>query len=685
MVRLGLAVLLVGLVAGVQAANRGMNAEDLVQFERVSAPKLSPDGKQVVYALRRTDLAANKGRTALWLQALKGGQPRRLTALESNASEPAWSADGAALYFLSTRSGSSQVWRLDLAGGDAQAVTELPLDVLNYRISPDGRQLAFSLEVFTDCADLACTTARLEASKANKHSAQVYDAMFVRHWDTWADGRRNQLFVAAIAEDGRISAPHRVSLGIEGDVSSKPFGGNADYAWSADGRNLVFSARLGGSGEAWSTNFDLYQAPAEGSAAAQNLTADNPAWDANPVFSADGKTLYYLAMKRPGFEADRFAVMARDLATGATREIAPDWDRSAGSLALSADGKRVLVDSNDLGEHALFAIEIKSGKVNKLAGGGNVAYYDQVGKQLVFARSTLAEPAQLFIADAEGRGSRQLSRFNAERLSEIAMGEFEQFSFAGWNDETVHGYLVKPWNYQPGQTYPVAFIIHGGPQGSMGNNFHYRWNPQTYAGQGWAVVFIDFHGSTGYGQAFTDSISQDWGGKPLVDLQKGWAAAQAKYDFLDADRACALGASYGGFMVNWIASAWNSPWRCLVNHDGVFDTRMMGYATEELWFSEWENGGTPYQVPANYEKFNPATRVGEWKVPMLIIHGQLDFRIPVEQGLAAFHALQRRGIDSKFVYYPDENHWVLKPANSIHWHAQVNGWLKQHFEASTQR
>ena len=676
MVRLLLATLLALGWNAAAAAERGMTADDLVRFERVSAPSLSPDGKQLAYLLRRTDMEANKGRTALWLQSVDGGRPpRRLTELASNASEPSWSADGQSLYFLSSRSGSNQLWRLDLAGGEAQAVSELPLDVNNYRLSPNGEQVALSIEVFTDCDTLVCSKQRLDERGKQKHSAQVYDAMFVRHWDTWADGRRNQLFTAALRDDGSLGELVRVSKGVEGDISSKPFGGKADYAWSADSRNLVFSTRLGGSSEAWSTNFDLYLAPADGSAAPRNLTADNPAWDASPVFSADGKTLYYLAMKRPGFEADRFALMARDLASGKVREIAADWDRSAGSLALAADGRRLLVDANDMGEHALFAVDIKSGQVSKLAAEGNVAEFDQVGKTLVFTRSTLRQPAQLFVADAAGKSTRQLSRFNAERLAEIAMGDFEQFSFAGWNDEQVHGYVVKPWNYEPGKRYPVAFIIHGGPQGSMGNNFHYRWNPQTYAGQGWAVVFIDFHGSTGYGQAFTDSISQDWGGKPLEDLQKGWAAAQAKYDFLDGERACALGASYGGFMVNWIAGVWNSPWKCLVNHDGVFDQRMMGYVTEELWFSEWENGGAPFQVPDNYEKFNPATKVKQWTVPMLIIHGQLDFRVPMEQGLAAFHALQRRGVESRFVYYPDENHWVLKPANSVHWHGEVNGWL----------
>jgi dipeptidyl aminopeptidase/acylaminoacyl peptidase len=265
-----------------------------------------------------------------------------------------------------------------------------------------------------------------------------------------------------------------------------------------------------------------------------------------------------------------------------------------------------------------------------------------------------------------------------EMLPDVAWGEYEQFSFKGWNGDTVYGYVVKPWNYVEGRKYPVAFLIHGGPQGSFGDGWSYRWNPQTYAGQGYAVVMIDFHGSTGYGQAFTDAISQHWGDRPLEDLQQGWKAAQEKYPFLDGDKACALGASYGGFMVNWIAGNWNDPWKCLVSHDGVFDNRAMGYATEELWFTEWENGGTVWENPKGYERFNPVHHVDEFRVPMLVIHGQQDFRIPVEQGIALFTALQRKGVESQFLYFPDENHWVLKPQNSVQWHDTVNAWLKKH-------
>ncbi|HEY2346419.1 MAG TPA: S9 family peptidase, partial [Xanthomonadaceae bacterium] len=259
-------------------------------------------------------------------------------------------------------------------------------------------------------------------------------------------------------------------------------------------------------------------------------------------------------------------------------------------------------------------------------------------------------------------------------------GDYEFYTFKGADNATEQGYVVKPVGYEKGKRYPVAFLIHGGPQGSFTNEFHYRWNPQTYAGAGFAVVTVNFHGSTGYGQAFTDAISQHWGDRPLEDLQKGWNAALQKYAFLDGKNACALGASYGGYMIYWMAGNWNSPWKCLVDHDGVFDNRMMGYSTEELWFSEHENGGTPWENPAGYEQFNPIVHVKDWRVPMLIVHSQLDLRIPVEQGIAAFTALQRKGIESKYLYFPNENHWVLHPQNSVQWHDTVAAWLKAHLQ-----
>ncbi|WP_141453698.1 S9 family peptidase [Pseudoxanthomonas sp. z9] len=684
--KLRLAVLPLCLLATLPAlaAQRGLDIRDLAALDRVSSPTLSPDGRAVVFAKRQIDKELTKAGSALYVRNLLTrdlAPPKRLTPEGWNVNSPSFSADGQTVYFLSGKSGSQQLYAIPTGGGEPRQLTGFALDVGSYKISPDGSRIAFSTDTFADCkADFACTRKKLDATAAKKNTGVLFDNMFVRHWDTWADGRRSRLFVAALPAAGAQPVASATSLtdSLDGDVPSKPFGGADEYTWAPDGKSLVASLRVQSRGEPWSTNFDLYRLSADGQGTPANLTAANPAWDTGPAFSADGKTLYYRAMKRPGFEADRFALMAMDAAGGAPREIAADWDRSADGITLSADGKRIYTTAQDMGEHPLFVVDIASGKAEKVIGNGSISAFEIAGDTLAFTRNSLKSGDQLFTTSLAGAPERAITPSAQDMLKDVSFGDFEQFSFKGWNDETVHGYVVKPYNYQEGRKYPVAFLIHGGPQGSFGNGWSYRWNPQTYAGQGYAVVMIDFHGSTGYGQAFTDAISQHWGDRPLEDLQKGWAAAQQKYGFLDGNKACALGASYGGFMVNWIAGNWNQPWKCLVNHDGVFDQRMMGYSTEELWFTEWEQGGTPYTVPANYEKFNPVNHVKDWKVPMLVVHGQLDYRIPVEQGLAAFTALQRQGIPSQFLYFPDENHWVLKPQNSVQWHDTVNAWLKQH-------
>ena len=682
----------VNLPAGTKQGPHPFNVQDLVMMDRVSDPQLSPDGRYAAFAVRSTDWAANKGVTAIYLLDLRGGgAPQKLV---DKGNTPRWSADGHALYYLAQADDTNQLWRVNLVGADGamakpgsaqkQQVTHGALDLGGYSLAPDGKHVALSYEVFTDCGDLACTKQRLDEKAKDKASGTLYKKLFVRHWDTWADGRRSQLFVGTFAADGKLPAePTWVSRGIDGDVPSKPFGGMEEVAFSPDSASVYFGARIAGTSEPWSTNFDLYKASADGSAKPVDLTGENKAWDAYPVPAPDGKTLYYLAMKEPGFEADRFRIMALDLASGSTREVDPRWDRSPGDLSISADGKTLYATADDEGQHPLFEIKPGNGEVRRLSGKGTVGGYSLAGNTLLFARDDLKRPADLYLGKASGDEDTftQVTHFNAADLKNAKVGDFEFFNFIGANNETVQGYVVKPAGFEKGKTYPVAFIIHGGPQGAMSNGWSYRWNPQTYAGQGFAVVTVNFHGSTGYGQKFTDAISGDWGGKPLEDLQRGWKAALGKFAFLDGNRACALGASYGGYMTYWIAGVWNTPWKCLVDHDGVFDTRAMYYDTDELWFEEKENGGTPWQNPQNYEKFNPVNHVADWRVPMLIIHSDKDYRIPITQGLGAFTALQRRGIPSEFLTFPDENHWVLKPHNSVQWHEAVNGWLKKWTQA----
>ena len=671
------------LSAADAATAKGLTADDLVRLARVSDPQVSPDGRRVAYTLRETDLEANRGRTDLWVLELgkrprdgASSPPRRLTQHPASDSTPRWAPDGRGLYFLSSRGGSSQIWYLALTGGEPQQVTTLPLDVGSFEVSPRGDRLAVSMEVFADCMDLQCSVDRLAARDKHKASGLIYDQLFVRHWDTWKDGRLSQLFTLPLAADGKAGKPVHVSRAVRADVPSKPFGGDEDYAFSRDGARIVFSARLSDRSEPWSTNFDLYEVAADGSDAPRNLTADNPAWDAQPVFLANGD-LAWLAMARPGFEADRFTVMLRSARDGKVRALTGDWDRSVRHLGASFDGKRLLATADDIGQVALFDIDPATGVRSRLVGEGQVQAFAPAAQGVVIAWASLGSPPDLHLA-ARGQPPARLTSVNAALLGARELGASEQFSFAGADGAKVHGYVVKPQGWIPGKKYPIAFIVHGGPQVSFANHWSWRWNPQVYAGAGYGVVFIDFHGSPGYGQAFTDSISQDWGGKPLVDLQKGLDAALARYDWLDGTRACSLGASYGGFMQNWIAGNWPDRFKCIVNHAGIFDQRTMYYTTEELWFTEWENGGPYYANPQVHEKFNPADHVTKWKTPMLVIHGALDYRVPYSQGLATFTALQRQGVESRFVFFPDENHWILKPANSLLWHAEVIGWLDKH-------
>ena len=655
---------------------------DMLAMRRVGDLQVSPDGSRALVNVRITDMGANKGRTDIWSVDLKTGEATQLTTDPASDFNARWAPDGKTVYFVSTRSGLPQIYKKDHKldePGKATQVTDVPTGAANLVVSPDGKSLAFTADVYLDCPDLKCTADRSQAHREKTTTGVVYDSLFIRHWDTWKDGKRSQLFVVP-AEGG---TPVQVSKGLAADVPSKPFGGPEEVAFTPDSKQLVFAARDVGKEEPWSTNFDLFTAPADGSAAPKKLT-QNPAWDTHPVFSPDGKTLAYTAMKRPGFEADRFRIMLASWPAGdaskSERVLADDWDRSVRGMSFSADGKSLIVTAQDLGQVSIFSIDVASGEVEKLVGEGTNSAPAIAGDKLVFMHNDLKHPDEVHTAKLDGSEIAPLTHFNDELVSAAKMGDYEQFSFKGAKGDTVYAYVVKPVDFDESKKYPVAFLIHGGPQGSFGNKFHYRWNPQAYAGAGYVAVMVDFHGSTGYGQAFTDAISKDWGGKPLQDLKKGLKAATDKYSFMDADKVCALGASYGGFMINWIAGNWPDRFSCLVNHDGVFDQRSMYYSTEELWFPEWEFGGPYHQNSKLFEKFNPARFVSKWKTPMLVVHGALDYRVPLEQGLAAYTALQRQGIESRFLYFPDENHWVLKPHNSKQWHDEVLRWLDDHLK-----
>ncbi len=663
----------VGGAAAEEPKTHPFSVHDMLAMDRLSEWQASPDGKTIVFVRRTTDLEANKGRTDLWLVNADGTALRRLTTHPDADHSPRWTPDGKTIHFLSTRSGSSQIWRIAADGGEAEPVTNEPLDVGSFVLSRDGMWIAFSMEVFPDAESVADTKKRLDETAARKSTGRVYDRLFIRHWDTWADGRRSHLFVIPAAGGTAVD----VMKGMDADSPSKPFGGSDEYTFTPDGKSVVFTARDVGREEAWSTDLNLYVSPSDGSAKPRCLTEANKATDTQPAFSPDGKTLAYLAMSRAGYEADQYRIMLKPWPDGEARRLAEKWDRSPGSITWSANGRTLYASAENVGQQSIFAMEIADGKIRALVEKGNASSPILAGDRIVYGLDTLQSPVELFSIQPDGSDVRAVTKVNAEKLAAARIGEFEQFSFEGWSNEKVYGYIVKPADFDPGKKYPVAFLIHGGPQGSFGNHFHYRWNPQAYSGAGYAVVMVDFHGSTGYGQEFCDSIRGDWGGKPLVDLQKGLAAALEKYKWMDGDRVAALGASFGGYMINWIAGNWPDRFRCLVCHDGNFDEQMAYFDTEELWFPEWDHSGTPWENPEHYDKQNPINFVKNWKTPTLVIHGALDYRVVDTHGMSTFTALQRRGIPSKLLHFPDENHWVMKPANSILWHDTVIGWLDQ--------
>jgi dipeptidyl aminopeptidase/acylaminoacyl peptidase len=651
------------------ASARPMTATDMHMMHRLGAPEVSPDGKYAVFTISDTDLKKNKRINTLYLLYFPRAVPQPVKGAEKGH-DAVFGPDGA-LWFLMEANGQDQLFRMRIGGLPVQ-VSQFKGDIGGFKLAPSGNHVV----VWAD-RDLRCTTLNCEGlpEKPKTGSGRTYDQLFIRHWDTWATpGLKSRLFAFPVAAGKLAGAGVPIEGNLVGDTPSKPFGGGEELAFSPDGKTLYFALREAGRIEPLSTNLDIFATPTDGSAPPVNLTDANDATDNLPAVSPDGRTLAYFAMARPTYEADRQVLMLRDLATGQTRALTQNWDRSVGSIAWEKDGKSLLVTAEDTLEQPVLRVDAATGAVTRLTGDG---HFDNVrvlpGGGAIATMNSIMAPDDLYRLDANGRVTR-LTDVNRDLLAQLDPVTFTRFNFKGASNDTVWGWELKP--AAATGKLPIAFLVHGGPQGTFSNSWSYRWNPRVFSGPGFGVVAIDFHGSQGYGQAFTDAIHQNWGGWPLEDLQKGLAFATAHDAQLDADRACALGGSYGGYMMNWIEGNWPDRFKCIVQHDGVFDARAMAYETEELWFDEWEHGKHPYyEAPEEFEKWNPVNYVAKWKTPQLVITSENDFRIPYTQGIAAFTALQRRNIPSRLLVFPDENHWVLKPKNSIQWYDEVFGWM----------
>ncbi|WP_240911190.1 S9 family peptidase [Paludisphaera soli] len=657
------------------ADKRPINIDDLLAVKSVGDPQISPDGASVVYVVSELDKDVGKTNSSLWLVPTDGGEPKKLTSAPGANNHPRWSPDGKTIAFVSSRGGSSQVWLLPIDGGEARQLTKLPIDVDGPIWSPKGDRIAFAAQVYPGKSPEE-TAAKDKEKEESKSKVRTYDHLMVRHWNAWDEGKKSHLFVA----DAKTGEAVDLTPKLEANTPPAPFGGSNDYAWSPDGETLAFTAEPL-KDHAWSTNTDVWLVPAKGGEA-KNLTESNPAADASPAFSPDGKHLAFIAQGRPGFESDLWVLRVRNLESGETLDASSYLDRPIQGFGWKSATELIAsIDDNGTVPIVVLPISAKPAKLDRLAEGGvnaSASVGRPEGASFAYIHHEADKPGEVYFKKGDAQ-PRQLTSHNAPLLSQLDLAPMESFTFKGAEGDDVQGWLMKPPGFDPNKKYPVLFLIHGGPQGAWHDEWHGRWNYPLFAAPGYALVAINPRGSTGFGQKFTDQISLDWTGKVYEDLMKGLDHALGKYAFLDKDKVAAAGGSYGGFMVNWICGH-TDRFKALISHAGVFDLVSMYGSTEELWFPDWEYGGPPWEKLQHYLDRSPSLFAGNFKTPTLVIHGALDFRVPDVQGLGMFTSLQRVGVPSRYVWFPDEGHWIAKPTNRIVWWREVHDWLAKYLK-----
>ena len=695
--------LAVSVLAQTPSQKHPFTFEDMMALKRVGAPVPSPDGKWVVFDCEDVDLAANMKISHLWIVPASGGESRRLNPTPIHEERPRFSPDGKRLIWTSKATDPTQIWMCDFdpqAGqllGKPHQVTSISTGADGAIWSPDGKNIVFVSAVYPDCKDEACNKQRDEELKKSKVKAKIFSRLFYRHWNAFTEFKRSHLFVipaeAVVAAVVPTAEPNVQALGTSasttprdltpGDHDVPPFhlGGQDTYAISPDGQEVAYTSNID-EVEATSTNNEIFVVPISGGTAKKISTS--PGADTTPLYSPNGKYLAWRSQARAGFEADKWRLLVQDRQTGKTRDLTEKFDRSVGSFDWQPDSSSIAFAAEDHGEAPIYFTPVvrelqEPLPIRQVFHADDLKY--GTGSQLYFTRMSVAAPNEIWgrsvgrTRGAENAAPWPITHMNDTVLSKIDMQPLESFTFKGANDDKVQGFMVKPPGFDPNKKYPLKFLIHGGPQGAWGNSWTYRWNAELFAATGnYVVVMINFHGSTGYGQKFTDSISGDWGGKPYVDSIKGLDYVEKTYPFIDKNREAALGASYGGYMANWILGHTNH-FKCIVSHDGVFNAESAYGTTEELWFAEWEFKGPPWKNRELYRKWSPHEYAQNFKTPTLVVHGQNDYRIDVSQGFDLFTTLQVLKVPSKMLYFPDEGHWVLKPQNSQLWYKTVNEWV----------
>jgi dipeptidyl aminopeptidase/acylaminoacyl peptidase len=660
------------VAAGQTAEKRAITFRDLISLHRVSEPQISPDGKWIAYSVATPDLEANRSVGDIWVVPAAGGGAARQLTRGGSDTRPRWSPDGKKLAFISGRAGTPQIYWIALEGGEATRLTSISTGADNELWSPDGQTVAFVSSVYPDCRDDACNAGRDAAREKSKVKARVYEKLLYRHWTEWWDGKRGHLFVEAVEGGG---AARDLTPGANYDVPPFNEGAPEAIAFSPDGRELCFTANTD-KDEALSTNADLFTVAVAGDGEPKRITT-NPGNDWGPAYSPDGKWIAYRAQLLGGYEADRWRLMLYERESAKQINLTENVDLSVESYLWKPDSIGIYFSAEDKAEMPVYSISaLKPGRIVRVADGFNAEFdLSRDGQTLVLARTSLTMPTEIFLQ--AGTDVRQITHQNGALLAQLELPTAEPFWFEGAEKTQVEGLLIRPPHFDAAKKYPTLLLIHGGPQGAWTDAWGYRWNQQVMAAAGYVVVMANPRGSTGYGQKFTAEISQDWGGKVYEDLMKGLDAAIAKYPFVDGSRVGAAGGSYGGYMIDWIATH-TDRFKCLISHAGPYDLASEYGATEELWFPVWEFGGAPWAKPEMYRKWSPseyAAALGKYKTPTLVVGGELDFRVPYNQDLEFFTALQVQGVPSKLVIFPDEGHWVLKPQNSELWYATFLDWV----------
>lgn len=672
------ACLLLGSVAAAEG-RRPMTVDDLFAFARVADPQISPDGKLVAYALTTIDLAGNKSSSCIWLAPADGsGPPRQLTNTTKKDRHPRWSPDGRHVLFESSRSGDNQIWVIGVDGGEARQLTHISTEASGALWSPDGQKIAFVSAVWPEFSDKpyaesnAANKKKKDEVANNPVKARVFTKLFFRHWDDWVEDKRQHLFVmpAAGGEPKDVTPGDRDAF-----PTSTTFSSGDDYTFSPDGRWIYFTAPPERN-EAWSTNYDIWRVPADGGRSER--VTNNPAADGAPRFSPDGRLIAYRAQKKAGYEADKWEIMVMDAAGGTPRSITAEFDSSPDDFVWGPGSDRIYFVAQDKARTPIYSVTVADGHVQKVYEGHMQASLStcREGSKLAFTQAALQHPAEVCVIDTDGANERNVSQANAKLLSQLDMPAPESVSVSGAGGTPMQMWVLKPPGFDSSKKWPLVYIVHGGPQGAWEDGWSFRWCPELWAAQGYVIALPNPRGSTGFGQKYVDEISGDWGGKCFEDLMAGveWLEKQP---YIDTSRMASAGASFGGYVMNWFQGH-TDKFKTLICHCGVYNFESMYATTDELWFDEWEHGGTPWEKGEEYLKHSPHRAAKNFKTPMLIIQNDLDFRCPVSEGFQLFTTLQRLGVPSKMINFPDEGHWVLKPANSAYWHRQVFDWLKQH-------